>query len=447
MNKKLVYIVVFLLAVVNLSAQSVGGTTSGSTAYCSGNNSGFVSLVGNVGSILFWQSSTNAGVTWTNELNTTPTQSYLNLTQTTHYRAVVKNGSFPEDTSTISIITIHTPSDGGTISGGGSFCNNSGTGALTVNVIVGNVTNWLSSTDNGQTWNNITNTTTTLNYNNITQTTLYMAVVENVATCPRDSSSTALIQIDPTTISGTLTLSDTVCYFENNDTLQLIGNVGNVLDWEFSVNNGISWQPLNNTTNAFVYTNLTDTTLYRALVKSGVCATETTNIVTISVLPPLPVNAGLDTNIIKFQSITLNGSGSGTASWSPTTWLQNPSAFNTIATPEETTTYILTVTDENNCTNSDTLVINVEQPIPNAISPNGDGVNDFFVVNQIETFPSSKLQIFNRYGSVVFDDSPYKNNFEGKSNGGSDLPDGIYYYLLDFGTGEQPINGFILIKR
>lgn len=447
MHHKILYISLFYLISSHVSAQSVGGTTSGATSYCSNNNSGFVSLSGHVGSILFWQSSTNAGVSWVNNNNTTPTESYLNLTQTTYYRAVVKNGNFPEDTSTTSIITIFTPSAGGIISGGGTFCNNSGTGVFNLNGFVGSVTNWLTSTNNGLTWNSISNTSSSLSYSNITQNTLFRAVVENVATCPRDTSSIGIIQIDPTTISGTLTQNKTVCFFENKDTLSLNGNIGNVLNWEFSINNGANWQNINNFSTTYVYTNLTDTTWYRVLVKSGVCAIDTSNSIKINVINPLFVDAGRDTTIIKFQSVTLNGLGNGSISWTPTTGLQNPSSLTTVASPETTTNYILLVVDSNGCKNSDTVTISVDVPIPNAISPNGDGVNDFFVVTQIERFLGSKLQVFNRYGSVVFEDSPYTNNFEGKSNGGSDIPDGIYYYLLDFGTGEQPINGFILIKR
>lgn len=449
MTKKISYLIIISLffIVAKTKAQSIGGTTSGSASYCSGNNSGFLSLTGYVGTILFWQTSTNGGASWVNESNIATTQSYLNLTQTTHFRAVVQDGSFPADTSTVSVVTIFTPSDGGTITGAGAFCQSSGTGVLNLSGNVGNVVNWLVSTDNGTTWTSIANTTTTLNHPNITQNTMYMAVVENEPTCPRDSSAAASFVINPLTIAGTLSSSDTVCFKLNEDTLTLSGYVGNVVFWEFSTNNGASWTTISNTNDWYVYNNLDSTTEYRVSVKSGVCNTETSNLATIQVQLPLAVDAGEDVNIIQFQSTTLTGSGMGNPVWFPTVGLTNSSSITTSASPEVTTTYYLTVTDAYSCVGTDSVTINVSIPIPNTITPNGDRVNDFFVIKEIENFPSNSFQVFNRFGNVVFKSSPYNNTFNGVSSSGGNLTDGIYYYQLDFGKGDTPTKGYILIKR
>ena len=441
-----ILIFTLLLLSVNVFSQSVGGVTSGSASYCSGNNSGFVTLTGNTGSILFWQTSINAGATWTNVSNITTAQSYLNLIQTTHYRVVVKDGAFPEDTSTISVITIYTPSNGGILTGGGTFCDNA-TGVLTLSGYVGNVTNWLFSTNGGVSWTTIVNTTTSLNYISITQNTLYMAVLVNEPTCPSDSSSIATILIDQNTISGILTQDDTVCAFINEDTLTLLGNVGNILDWQFSTNNGSTWNNLGNTANTYIYSNLTTTTWYRCLVRNGVCLTYATTPVIITVNTPNPVNAGNDVSIVQFETTTLNGTGVGSISWYPTIGLSSPNSLITSANPNQTTTYYITLTDSNSCQSIDSVTVTVDIPVPNAISPNGDGINDFFVIDGIERFNANTIEIFNRYGNIVFSKSPYDNNFDGKSSSGGELPDGIYYYLLNFGVGYEPQTGYILIKR
>lgn len=441
-----ILIFTILLLSVNVFSQSVGGVTSGGASYCSGNNSGFVTLTGSNGSVLFWQTSTNAGATWINVSNTTTAQSYLNLTQTTHYRAVVKDGAFPEDTSTISAITIYTPSNGGTIIGGGTFCDNA-SGVLTLTGYVGNVTNWLFSINNGISWTSIANTTTTLNYINITQNTLYMAVVVNEPSCPKDSSTIASILIDQNTFPGILTQDDTVCAFINEDTLTLSGYIGNILDWQFSTNNGTTWNNLGDTTNTYIYSNLTTTTWYRSLVKNGVCFTYATTPVIITVNTPNPVNAGNDISIIQFETTTITGTGVGSVSWFPITGLSNPNSLTTSASPNQTTTYYITLTDSNACQSIDSVIITVDIPTPNAISPNGDGINDFFVIDGIERFNANAIEIFNRYGNVVFSKSPYNNDFNGKSSSGGDLPDGIYYYLLNLGVGYEPQTGYILIKR
>lgn len=71
------------------------------------------------------------------------------------------------------------------------------------------------------------------------------------------------------------------------------------------------------------------------------------------------------------------------------------------------------------------------------ISPNGDGVNDRFFVGYLDKFPKRifQLMIYNIWGDMVYKNSDYRNEFEGKSNGlmllmGNELPDGVYYYTL-----------------
>ncbi|MEL7119034.1 MAG: gliding motility-associated C-terminal domain-containing protein, partial [Bacteroidota bacterium] len=76
-----------------------------------------------------------------------------------------------------------------------------------------------------------------------------------------------------------------------------------------------------------------------------------------------------------------------------------------------------------------------EAEVPNAFTPNGDGVNEAFVfeileVNSAETFPDNELIVFNRWGDIVFTQKGYDNSWTGLSNNGETLPDGTYYYIL-----------------
>ncbi len=79
--------------------------------------------------------------------------------------------------------------------------------------------------------------------------------------------------------------------------------------------------------------------------------------------------------------------------------------------------------------------------IPSGITPNGDGLNDLFIVKQIEetpfAFPNNELIIFNRWGTVVYQAKPYENNWDGTDSNGKALPTGTYYYVLrlDFAQG------------
>lgn len=443
------WLLIFFVSVLasKTLAQSVGGSTSGSTYFCIPTNSGFVSLSGFSGTIQHWESSINNGLNWTLISNPTTTQNYSNLSQTTWFRAIVKNGAFPPDTSTISIITIHTAAFGGNISGGGSFCVSAPSGTLSLSNQVGQVLFWEYSVNGGALWTTITNTLSTLPYLPVTQNTIYRAIVQNVSVCPKDTSDEVSFIISQPTVAGFLQQNDTACYANNLDTLNLSGQTGNVTDWIYSTNLGASWNLIGNTQSAYTYSNITQTTLYRVLVKNGACPEDTTLPVKIVVVNANVASAGLDKTITRYESVQLNGSGNGTPEWTPNTEISNPNIFNPIVTPSITTTYVLTLTDQHSCFSSDSVTITVIIPFPNAITPNGDDVNDYFLIDNIQLYKQSSLLVFNRWGNLVYKASPYNNEWNGKSKSGNDLPDDIYYYTLDYGVGEKPISGYVLIKR
>nr|HPH18504.1 gliding motility-associated C-terminal domain-containing protein [Haliscomenobacter sp.] len=88
--------------------------------------------------------------------------------------------------------------------------------------------------------------------------------------------------------------------------------------------------------------------------------------------------------------------------------------------------------------------------IPSVITPNNDLVNDVFTVPCLldaTAYPESQVIIFNRWGDEVYrSGKPYKNTWSGTYNG-EDLPADTYFYLVDFGKGEKPKNGFLVIVR
>ncbi|MCB0793758.1 MAG: gliding motility-associated C-terminal domain-containing protein, partial [Flavobacteriales bacterium] len=106
-------------------------------------------------------------------------------------------------------------------------------------------------------------------------------------------------------------------------------------------------------------------------------------------------------------------------------------------------------------TTTDTMLIVLDDcltlTIPDAFSPNGDGVNDTYVIDNLEYYPNNSIQVFNRWGSKVLDRSPYNNDWDGKSenslNWGEQLPESTYYYVLDLGNGTDAYTGFIYLRR
>ncbi|MGY4385819.1 gliding motility-associated-like protein [Pedobacter sp. UYP24] len=84
--------------------------------------------------------------------------------------------------------------------------------------------------------------------------------------------------------------------------------------------------------------------------------------------------------------------------------------------------------------------------IPTSFTPNGDGINDKWVINGLELYSSANIKVFNRYGSTVYESSDNTNTFEGK-NKGIELPAGVYYYIIKLTSACNPFSGSVTIIR
>lgn len=271
-------------ATISMNSQAVGGTLYADATVCAGSNSGTLTLVGYSGSISQWESSIDGGLTWSPIANTTISNNYSNLLDTTLYRVIINSGVCPTDTSTTVTIYTDAPSVGGMVSMDDTVCAGANSGTLSLSGHTGSVTGWEYSVDGGVTWVNIANNTTTQGYLNLMQTTMYRVRVGN-GVCPSVPSDTAIITVDPVVTGGTVTGSTTVCATSNAGTLDLTGYSGTITSWETSTDGGITWTPNGNTTASEAYTNLTDTTWYRVVLSSGVCGMDTSTVGLITVDP------------------------------------------------------------------------------------------------------------------------------------------------------------------
>ncbi len=103
--------------------------------------------------------------------------------------------------------------------------------------------------------------------------------------------------------------------------------------------------------------------------------------------------------------------------------------------------YTIVVTDQ--CLYSDTLAIDINSIdcdiiMPNVVTPNGDGINDFFRINGLENFPGSSLNSYNRWGNKIYSSDDYKNDWSPK------VSDGTYFYILNVPDGRK-FNGFFQV--
>jgi gliding motility-associated-like protein len=111
----------------------------------------------------------------------------------------------------------------------------------------------------------------------------------------------------------------------------------------------------------------------------------------------------------------------------------------------------ITVTDFLGCTAKRKITIEENEieciNVPNAFTPNGDGMNDTWVLRNIDLYPNSLIKVFNRWGNIVFESKiGYPEEWDGTYNG-EPLPTGTYYYIFDLGDNSAPRNGMITIVR
>lgn len=193
-----------------------------------------------------------------------------------------------------------------------------------------------------------------------------------------------------------------------------------------------------------------DTTLYTVHVTRYGCADTAT--VKVNVWKKPLANAGPDKKIRKGQAVLLSASVKGTDIdyfWTPSLHINNTRILNPAVTPTEDITYRFHVTSNKGCgASTDDVIIKVYDKIniPNAFSPNGDGVNDTWIIEPLELFGDTETQVFNRYGQVIFQSRGYNKPWDGKRNS-QPLPTGVYYYTIDMKDGKPLLTGSVMIVR
>ena len=137
--------------------------------------------------------------------------------------------------------------------------------------------------------------------------------------------------------------------------------------------------------------------------------------------PKPVVDLGTNTTLCPGQTVLLD------ASYPNAIYYWQDGTIQPTFTATQTGIYIVKVTDTTTSCNSTSqikLVCELEPEIPNVFTPNGDGYNDYFYIKYIEYW-NVEIQIFNRWGAIVYQNNTYKNNWDGK-----DVADGVYYYII-----------------
>lgn len=259
-----------------------------------------------------------------------------------------------------------------------------------------------------------------------TTTTTYTVVVTDANGCTAtDTVTVTVVQPPVATASG----NQTICL---GQTAPLSAGGGGTYSW--SPASGLS-----STNSANTIASPNTTTTYTVTVSNGGCTDTAT--VTVVVNTPPNANAGPDQTITFGNSTTINATGGTTYNWIPPTGLSCTTCPSPVASPNSTTTYVVTVTDANGCTSTDTITIFVDYIcgkvfIPNAFSPNGSGFNDILYVRG-NCIVELDFVVYDRWGEKIFETSNPAEGWDGTKNGKEcDAAVFLYYFEAKLITGE-----------
>ncbi|WP_159453764.1 FG-GAP-like repeat-containing protein [Ohtaekwangia koreensis] len=176
---------------------------------------------------------------------------------------------------------------------------------------------------------------------------------------------------------------------------------------------------------------------------------------TVETLPaPGVIITATPPQINEGETSQLEASGLENYTWEPSATLSNATIANPVATPLSSTTYKVTGLDANGCEGTASIDLKVAGDATvnklkpgNFISPNNDGPNELWVVENIQTYPQCGIAIYDDKGVRVYEAKPYQNNWDGTFNG-KRLPDGVYYYIIRCdGEESVPRAGSITLIR
>jgi gliding motility-associated-like protein len=273
-------------------------------------------------------------------------------------------------------VTTTLPTLPGNVTNDSVVCAGFNSGTLTLKGYRGSILNWSSSTD-GVTWTVIPDSAAVFNYQSLDSTTMYRASVQNGSLCSMDISSVATVTVDQKSKGGTMSPTvDNFCLNQTvGDMLSLTGSWGQVINWQSSQDNVI-WQGFSpsRSDTSYSVTNISSTTYYRSIVKSGVCPADTSSVAAVKLFPVAYPKAEFDpadTSICYGSTAQLSALIQvGTDyTWANPESLQNPGSglvnsspffLQSRAAPKETSDYVLSVQNKG-CPNllTDTFHIQV----------------------------------------------------------------------------------------
>ena len=305
----------------------------------------------------------------------------------------------------------------------------------------------LSDTASGGVWSSsntlvatIDNNTDSLYTLNQGTTTIAYTIGPNPGGCIGVATFTLTVSV-PLLVTVNSTVTDVTCNGDKNGSIKIGIDLSNIVVF-------YSWS---NSDTGSLITGL-DTGKYVLTITYGGTPCKSTDTFRITQPDSLLVTPVVENDICNEGrgSISLEVTG-GTPSYS---YLWSNNALGKAISGLAAEVYSVSVTDRNNCINILSVIVSDTCSaimVHDVITPNGDGVNDIWVVEGIQNYLANTVQVFDKWGDLVYEKTNYSNDWDGKGKSGL-LPDGTYYYLIKLnaknGAGSKDtFTGTVLIKR
>lgn len=179
------------------------------------------------------------------------------------------------------------------------------------------------------------------------------------------------------------------------------------------------------------------------------CSDKLTREFQVYPLPSIQVRDSL-ISVSKGYPVTLSAEGASTYLWQPAAGVENVFSASTLATPLESTLFEVIGTNEYGCEDRAFVKVNVTDDLrlvpSNVLTPDGNGQNDSWVIQNAEVYENVSVQVYDRQGRLVYGNSAYRNDWDG-TFGNDLLPEGTYYYQVSHPGLTQTYQGALTILR
>ncbi|MEP7229840.1 MAG: T9SS type B sorting domain-containing protein [Ginsengibacter sp.] len=235
-----------------------------------------------------------------------------------------------------------------------------------------------------------------------------------------------------------------------------LGYQSSVYQWQLSTDKGATWNDITGAS-TITYKRLPTATgnfWYRfteAEANASRACGIASNVIIINVQPKPIVDAGPDRNVISGAAIVLNAKAEGDGLaylWSPGSYIDDITKLTPTVSPVQDTRYTLSASSLYGCTGEDNVLVKVVSGlyIPNAFTPNGDGINDLWKIPFLDPEYDANVRVFNRYGQLIYQATGEVVAWDGKFHGGIQ-PAGTYIYLVTFKANKLTLKGTVTIIR